>query len=1735
MKNITLTTLIVLAVLAFTQQILPQGATNISPDRGVSSGKTYAISDIESIGLFGGNLMFNVPLGSLPAGRGGMSAGVNLRYDSKLWDVFNFDIERFTTTHDVKTLFDSEDGGWKYGYKYELKIEYQKYPFGVGNCTFGNDSSFYPYRFQLVTPDGARHPLSSSSGIATNENGFMNVFPDGQPACGTSPTAPTSGSVLTYYTTDGTFLRLDLIADGDTDWENNVWSIGSRDGTRITHNPTSGVTQRIADRNNNYVDVIENATDSNYSSHKTTYLLDQMARKVVIEYEAATNEDQIHSKGFDGETITTKVKWKNITVHKFAHAGEVAPSPADPDAFQNWEISQDFRVVDEVILPDQLDATLKYTFDYDVDDTSAVDTGWGEVNKVTLPSGAFAEYDYKYDNHSGWNDDPDTDIMTEQVLYNRVVEKRLTYNVVYDGSSSEVTDTWTYVTEGWQYGAVPDIESVEITAPNGAKTKEFYSDNYYPSPIAIMPSVKGENYKTTGPDGSRVEKIYTSNVPGNCHEWFKANRYVKYEFTSIADSGGTPVKTAIKEYTQDKNGNTTEVKEYDFFTYSAIPRDGNGKPTGLPSGASSNLKRITKTEFYGDTPEASSTTYTDADSYHLVSSSRLRSLPKSSEIQDGSATPKSRSEITYDYTSYSTNTVGGNPTVTKSWDSTIAAYSNPLSSNYITTSAAYDGHGNPTLTTDANAVQTAITYDSVGGYSGLYPTQTVVAYGTGLARTTTAVYDFHSGAVTSTTDEDNDVTNATEYDDLVRPVKSITAQGTALESWTMTEYHDEDRFVVVKSDLETKGDYKKVSTLFSDELGRVRLAKTLEDAATQSATNETDGIKVQTRYATTNSSGTGYTYQLSSNPYRATTSSGASGETTMGWTRSKAIHTGRHSEVETFSGSSLPAPWGSSSSTTGVVQTDTDADRTLVTDQAGKQRISKTNALGQLKDVWEVKSSDSDTESISFPSQSLSAGYKTSYSYDTLNNLTTVTQGSQTRTFTYSSLARLLSAANPESGTITYTYDVNGNLATKMDARSITTTYAYDYLNRVTTRSYNDSPQTPTVTYTYDAQTHAKGKLTQVASSVSTTEYTAFDILGRVTGHKQTTDGNDYTTAYAYNLSGALLEETYPSTRVVKNTVDASGDLSQVTSKESSSAYFKTYVNDFVYTPAGAVSSLKLGNGKFETTSFNSRLHPTQIALGASVGDTSALKLDYGYGTTANNGNVLTQDITVKRPGTSDLVFNQTYTYDELDRLKIAEEKTGTTTNWKQTFTFDRYGNRRFDQSNTTSPSSFSNTNLTNPTFNTANNRMASGQNWTYDSAGNVTVDPDGRTFTYDGENKQTEVKNSSSVSLGTYFFDGDGKRVKKVVPSTGETTIFVFDSGGKLVAEYSTIVAPVETAKVKYLTNDNLGTPRINTDAISSIVSRSDYMPYGEEIVTLGGRSSTEKYLADDIRQGFTGYERDAESVLEFAQARMYGTTLGRLTSTDPILFEPKRATDPQRINLYAYTRNNPSALTDSTGQKIDDDDLKDNEKYQSWKKACMKTSKCKSKWQEYDAKKDFTLKMSVGDRGTKNKGAEVKDFKFNDSKALVGATMELGLDLSAAGGVNLSDYPVTGLLVTDNTCSGNSRVVGKIAHEFGHLDDFLSIGTAFYDQQQVMDPYSDYHRKLSDSGMTSADIFADKKFKQLSQSVMEKTGHSPNELSTIRENRADNNAIPIIRQVTGTTETLQAATRLSKNVPKY
>ena len=221
--------------------------------------------------------------------------------------------------------------------------------------------------------------------------------------------------------------------------------------------------------------------------------------------------------------------------------------------------------------------------------------------------------------------------------------------------------------------------------------------------------------------------------------------------------------------------------------------------------------------------------------------------------------------------------------------------------------------------------------------------------------------------------------------------------------------------------------------------------------------------------------------------------------------------------------------------------------------------------------------------------------------------------------------------------------------------------------------------------------------------------------------------------------------------------------------------------------------------------------------------------------------------------------------------------------------------------------------NQTLPAIDANTNRFQTGPDYRYDANGNLIQDYTGRQFTFDGDNKQTLVKDSSNNPVGQYFYDGSGKRVKKVTNT--ETVIFVYDSADKLVAEYST-AAPVPNPTVSYTATDSLGSPRVVTNKQGQIISRKDFMPFGEELAPDATyRTTNLKYGAiDNVRQKFTGYQRDDETGLDFAEARYYNSAHGRFTAVDPLLASGKSA-NPQTFNRYVYTLNRPLNHNDPTG----------------------------------------------------------------------------------------------------------------------------------------------------------------------------------------------------------------------------
>jgi len=120
----------------------------------------------------------------------------------------------------------------------------------------------------------------------------------------------------------------------------------------------------------------------------------------------------------------------------------------------------------------------------------------------------------------------------------------------------------------------------------------------------------------------------------------------------------------------------------------------------------------------------------------------------------------------------------------------------------------------------------------------------------------------------------------------------------------------------------------------------------------------------------------------------------------------------------------------------------------------------------------------------------------------------------------------------------------------------------------------------------------------------------------------------------------------------------------------------------------------------------------------------------------------------------------------------------------------------------------------------------------------------------------------------------------------------------------------------IEWLVADQLGTPRMVFDQTGALATtkRHDYLPFGEDLVA-GSRATTPGYgAADGVRQKFTGYERDGETKLDFAQARYVSNVQGRFTGPDPFMLSAD-PWQPQSMNRYTYVLNNPLNNTDPLG----------------------------------------------------------------------------------------------------------------------------------------------------------------------------------------------------------------------------
>jgi RHS repeat-associated protein len=565
----------------------------------------------------------------------------------------------------------------------------------------------------------------------------------------------------------------------------------------------------------------------------------------------------------------------------------------------------------------------------------------------------------------------------------------------------------------------------------------------------------------------------------------------------------------------------------------------------------------------------------------------------------------------------------------------------------------------------------------------------------------------------------------------------------------------------------------------------------------------------------------------------------------------------------------------------------------------------------------------------------------TTYTYTKRGETASVTDpANNTWRNTYDLRGNTVKVDDPDKGTSTMTFDAAGQLTTSTDARRATPSsdynklsYDYDLLGR---RTAVKSGATTLAAWTYDTAASGKG---QPASSIRYVGDAAYKrVIGAYSSLYQPLDttvvipdteaglAGTYKTSTATNADGTLSSKGLPQigdlpAETLSFGYDARANPTTLSGGLSGGTV--DYVTRTDYTAYGALARVSMGApGKrvWQTYLYETNTRRLERSIvDAEVPHPMQSDVHLSYDP---NG-----DVTSAADKTLDAAADtQCFRYDGLQRLTEAwtpaggcdanpstSGLAGPAPYW-QSFTYDKVGNRLTDTQHAVAgdtartyayPAAGAH-GLKSVT--TATTTGTTKDEYTYDATGNVITRP-GQTLTWDPEGKLADVTEGGKKT--EYVYDADGNRLIRRDPA-GRTLYLDsqelrLDTAGKLSGtryyEHAGSTVAMRTGSgVTWLGNDHQDTTQVAVDDATQRVTKRRQTPFG---------ASRGEAVAFPGEKGFVGGTVDASTGLLHLGAREYDPVLGRFLSVDPVL----NPADPQQMNGYTYSGNNPVTKSDPTG----------------------------------------------------------------------------------------------------------------------------------------------------------------------------------------------------------------------------
>jgi len=536
---------------------------------------------------------------------------------------------------------------------------------------------------------------------------------------------------------------------------------------------------------------------------------------------------------------------------------------------------------------------------------------------------------------------------------------------------------------------------------------------------------------------------------------------------------------------------------------------------------------------------------------------------------------------------------------------------------------------------------------------------------------------------------------------------------------------------------------------------------------------------------------------------------------------------------------------------------------------------------------------------------------------------------------------------DPDLGSSTYLYDGFDDLIGSADAAGNEFTLHHDLLGRLTDRIVFAGAGQPAQTTRFfwdgtgtDVADALVGTLTRTQTPDLTTTTTHYDQdNGRLLAVDTSVGVESFSTATTYDDFGRVARIKYPRAPGlpavdVDRVYDTHGHLIELREPGQQFGGGSFWSLDLAQ-PTDDFEQLRkehFGNGVITTREY---APAGRIRSISTIGPSAESIQNLAY-TVDLAGNILSR---------TDLVHQQweAFSHDHLNRLRCSAIGVGSTpgtfgpfcqqpSGATQLVTYGHDALGRLTQS-PAGAYTYEATVRHSPSF---VGSSSGGTSYEYDANGNrlsEATDEGTRKYSYTPLNAlETSWRTGSSpdekLDLVRFDYDASKRRVRK--QSAEGTTIYVQGiyerrtppGGGTpehvyLIGNGMRVVTQItlktgQSAGVRYLHDDHLGSTQVVTDGSAVIVDQRSFAAFGASRNALSWSAPEPASFTRSVTIGFTGHEDETELGLVNMQGREYDPRIGLFLQPDPIV---QRASFSQSLNRYAYVFNNPLRFVDPSG----------------------------------------------------------------------------------------------------------------------------------------------------------------------------------------------------------------------------